>query len=290
MNESTRTSGVALSWVLALAAAGAAESAVPEDKSQFHLFNPTPPRLLRAMSTDRPDKTESPYTVDAGHFQLEVDAVNYTSDKERERGVSHRLEAWAVAPVNLKVGLWNRADLQLVLETYNYVRERAGGVRVTRRGFGDITARFKCNFWGNDGGRTAFAAMPYVKFPTSQDGLGNDRVEGGLILPVAFELPKEFDLGVMTQFDFARDGDDAGWHAQFVNTITVSRDLVGKLGGYVEFFSQVSAERDSRWVGTFDMGFTYAVSGNIQLDAGVNIGVTRAADDWNPFLGLSWRF
>jgi hypothetical protein len=32
---------------------------------------------LREMSTDRPDKTESPYTVDAGHFQFEADLVSF---------------------------------------------------------------------------------------------------------------------------------------------------------------------------------------------------------------------
>jgi hypothetical protein len=35
---------------------------------------------------------------------------------------------------------------------------------------------------------------------------------------------------------------------------------------------------------------TYAVTDDIQLDAGVNIGVTRSAEDINPFLGVSWRF
>ena len=294
MTTSTTTILKTLCCLLAAAAAllsaRAAENAATEDKSHFHLFNPTPAKLLREMSTDRPDKTESPYTVDAGHFQLEMDAVNYTDDRERSGGVTHKLEAWAIAPVNLKVGLWNRADFHLILETYNHARETTGGARVTRRGFGDITARFKYNFWGNDGGKTAFAAMPYVKFPTSQDDLGNDSVEGGLILPLAVELPKGFGLGLMTQFDAVRDEDDGGYHAEFVNTITLGHDLVGKLAGYVEFFSLVSAERGSKWVGTFDVGFTYAVTDNLQLDAGVNIGVAKSADDWNPFVGLSWRF
>jgi len=39
-----------------------------------------------------------------------------------------------------------------------------------------------------------------------------------------------------------------------------------------------------------DFGLTYALTKNIQLDAGINIGITRAADDWNPFVGVSWRF
>ncbi|HEY2952117.1 MAG TPA: transporter, partial [Verrucomicrobiae bacterium] len=62
------------------------------------------------------------------------------------------------------------------------------------------------------------------------------------------------------------------------------------LAGYVEFFSLVSSETGSDWIGTVDLGFTYALSDNIQLDGGVNIGVTRSADDINPFLGVSWRF
>jgi hypothetical protein len=43
-------------------------------------------------------------------------------------------------------------------------------------------------------------------------------------------------------------------------------------------------------VGTVDTGLTYLVSENIQLDGGINIGVTRAADDFAPFIGLTWRF
>ena len=42
--------------------------------------------------------------------------------------------------------------------------------------------------------------------------------------------------------------------------------------------------------GAADVGFTYGLTDDIQLDAGVNAGVTRSADDWNPFLGISWRF
>src|SRR5688572_5942243 len=41
-------------------------------KSHYHLFNPTPRAQMREMSTDRPDQTESPYTVDAGHVQVEM--------------------------------------------------------------------------------------------------------------------------------------------------------------------------------------------------------------------------
>jgi hypothetical protein len=270
----------------------AAPAPTTADKSGFHLFNPTPRESMRELNTDRPDKTESPYTVDAGHFQIEMDVLNYSYDRYNPERRDVRAEGVSIAPMNLKAGLWNNLDFQLVLETYRSVRvrDRDAATVEKHRGFGDVIPRMKLNLWGNDGGRTAFAVMPYVKLPINQDDLGNNSVEGGVILPLAVELPHGFGLGLMTQFDFIRDESGGGHHAEFVNSITFSRDLVGHLGGYVEFFSAVSEEDDSPWVGTFDVGFTYGLTEDIQLDAGVNVGVTRSADDWNPFLGLSWRF
>lgn len=267
-------------------------SSASADKSQYHLFNPTPGKLMREMSTDRPDKTESAYTVDAGHFQLEMDLLSYSYDRYNTLPNSARVESWAVAPLNLKLGLRNDLDAQLVLQTYNRVRirEHSTGVVTRQSGFGDVIPRLKYNVWGNDGGQTALALMPYVKLPTNQDQLGNNSVEGGLIVPMALELPADFAMGLMTEFDVVRDSGGSGYHPEFINTITFSRDLIGKLGGYVEFFSLVSTEQGSSWVGTVDVGFTYGLTDNLQLDGGVNIGVTRSADDVNPFIGLSFRY
>ena len=262
------------------------------DKSQYTLFNPTPRELMREMSTDRPDKTESAYTVDAGHYQIEMDVFSYAVDRYNGIPGDHRSEALAIAPMNFKAGLLNNVDLQVVVQPYVSLREhnvRAGEVQ-KNRGFGDIIPRLKINLWGNDGGTTAFALMPYVKLPTNTDHVGNSSVEGGLIVPLAISLPGDLNLGLMTQFDINRDEDGDGHHPEFVNTITMSREIVGDLSGFVEFYSSVSTESDSEWVGTFDCGLTYMLTEDIQLDAGMYVGVTRSADDVNPFLGLSWRF
>ncbi|MDX2057383.1 MAG: hypothetical protein SFV24_06245, partial [Gemmatimonadales bacterium] len=58
--------------VLAAQPGTRAETAVPAPapapaaKPRFTLFNPTPWAQARELSTDRPDMTESPYTVPAG--------------------------------------------------------------------------------------------------------------------------------------------------------------------------------------------------------------------------------
>jgi hypothetical protein len=266
-------------------------AAEPADKSHYHLFKPTPVELMRPMSTDRPDKTESPYTVDAGHFQIESDLISYATDHDEAGGADLHGDGWGTS-LNLKAGLCNFSDFQVVLFPYTRVRTDDRVARTVSRqsGFGDVLTRLKVNLWGNDGGACAGAVMPFVKWPTSQDQLGNRAIEGGLIIPVTFELGAGFSCGVMTEFDWMQDGGSRDYHPEFINSITVARDIVGDLGAYVEFWSLVSAETGADWVGTVDIGFTYALTENIQFDTGVNIGVTDSASDWNPFLGFSVRF
>ena len=275
--------------ILAGVASGieAREAPLP-DKTGFNLFHPAPIAAMRELTPDRPDKTESPYTVDAGHFQVEMDFANFTYD--RTDGVTTR--AWNIAPINLKVGLLNNADLQLIFDSYLHVRteDRPAGTTTTQSGVGDLTARLKINLWGNDGGQTAFGLLPFVKFPTSTDQLGNHAVEGGIIFPLAVKLPAGFDLGLETAVSFLQNASDTRYHEEFINSITVGHTIIGDLGGYVEFFSSISTERHSTWVGTVDVGLGYALTRNVQLDCGCNFGITRAADDLNPFAGITVRF
>lgn len=270
-------------------AAGMAEGAVASEKRQYHLFNPVPRELMREMSTDRPDKTESAYTVDAGHYQIEMSFIDYVYDRHNPTGEQKDVDVLSIAPVNVKAGLTNNVDLQFVMNPY--IRERSDENSAVERksGFGDIQTRVKINVWGNDGGSTAFAVMPFVKFPTNSDDLGNNAVEGGIILPLAVSLPADWNMGIMTEFDVSRN-DAKDYYPDFINSITFGHQVMGNLNGYVEFFSSFNQEEDTSWIGTVDMGLTYAVSEDIQLDGGVNIGVTRSADDFNPFLGCSVRY
>lgn len=260
----------------------------PADKSSYDLFHPVPEPAMREMESDRPDKTESPITVDAGHFQFEMDLATYTIDRSKQE----KFTGWGIAPVNLKVGLLNNVDLQLVVETYSIEKTTDRGTGRTTRaaGFGDIALRTKINFWGNDGGPTAFGAMPFLKIPTATHDLGNGAVEGGLILPLLFRLPADCELATQVEIDQARNNGRGGYHQELVNAVTFSHDFTKRLAGYVEFFSSVGNESHAGWIATFDCGVTYRLSPNVQLDTGVNIGLTEAADDLNPFVGLSVRY
>ncbi len=249
-----------------------------QDKSTYSLARPTPRHLWRDLSADRPDFTESPYTVDAGAVQLEMSFFDYAKNGDAD--------TWTVTPLNLKVGLLNHVDLQFVFDTY--VRQDDGSV--DEDGVGDMQLRLKINFWGNDGGDTAFAFMPFIKVPTASDDLGNDHVEGGVIFPFATELADGIGLGLMFEIDFVFDPNDDTFDTEFVATLAVGFDVTDQIGVYIEGIAMTSTDPEVDFRGVLGLGATYALKQDVILDAGVNLGLTGDADDVNLFSGITIRY
>lgn len=234
-----------------------------------------PEKELRPLSTDRPDVTESPYSVDAGHLQGEIDLARYTLDEGVASG--------SFMNMNLKLGLTDFWDLQVVFES-------AGGAE-TPDGIewnaGDIALRSKFNLFGNDSGDVAFGLMPWVKLPTAEAGTG--KADVGLIALLGVALPAEFSTGFMVEGDAVGDEVGDGYHLELLTTATLGHPIVGPLGGYVEIFGLYSSEVGADYALSVDGGLTYGLTETVQLDAGVVGGLTDAAEDFSVFSGLSFK-
>lgn len=234
-----------------------------------------PTTALRELSTDRPDTTESPYSVDRGHFQFELELANAT----REGG---RWTEFSVMEINAKIGLTDSDDLQFVLPLFTKVRGEA-------EGFGDVTIRLKHNLWGNDGGSTALAIMPFVKLPTANGELGNGKVEGGLILPFAFDAPAGWGCGLMAEADFLSN-EACDYETSVLLSATASHDLTETTAIFFEGVVVFNFASSSDTEAYFNTGLTWAVAENWQLDGGIRVGLTSASPDLTPFLGVSMKF
>jgi hypothetical protein len=261
-----------IAGLVLLAVSGAASAAEPGARTQS----------LRELTTDRPDATESPFTVDRDHLQLEMDVASYTRD--RLDGV--RTTEWALAPFNVRYGFAQNAEAGIFIAPYVRVTEQPRGEPKTRStGVGDTTLRMKLNFWGNDGGATALGVMADVKLATAANRVGDEHTEGALTFPVAYELGAGWAGAAMTSAEFRHVGDQR--RTVWVNTITFARDLMADTGGFLEL---TSAAGDGPHVATFNCGLTRAFGPRLQLDLGVNIGISRTAPDLTVFAGLARKF
>ena len=238
---------------------------------------------VREMSTDRPDTTESAYSVPAGMFQVEMSFFDYSRDGDRGTSV----EDWVFGQVNFKIGVAENADLQIVFDSYTQSRSTENGVRDRLSGFGDVTVRFKQNLWGNDSGKTAFALMPYVTIPTETE-LSGEAWAGGLIMPLAISLSDRVSLGLMAEVDLVPDADTSGYDLEWLHSATLGISLTEKLGMYLEVVG--IAGEDADYQALFDAGLTFAVTDSLIFDAGVRLGMNRAAPDVGVFTGMSFRF
>jgi hypothetical protein len=277
-------------WLFAAAASSAHAQTAQPDKSQYTLFDPVPDSQMRDFSTDRPPKANVPYTVDAGHFQYETDLFNGAFNQLS--GTVHTDTFLAPNPT-FKFGLTNNIDIEvnapIGIGMHNF--DAATGASSTQWGVGDVFVRTKINLWGNDGGSSAFALIPYVKAPTAPLGLGNGAVEGGVIAPLQFNLPQGFTLLFNSEIDLLKDANGDGRHANFVNLVTVGHELVKNVTLYVELWSDISQDpvvKTQQY--SFDLAAAWLVRPNLQLDAGIDFGLNSSTAKTQVFLGLSQRF
>ena len=267
----------------------AAEPGEADKVTSYDLFHPVPDDKLRDFNPDRPSLFTGPFTVDAGHFQLEMDLVNYVDD----RRAGTETDQWNPAPFELRVGLTDRTELDILHDGYINLRtlDRGAGTDQTQSGFGDLTLQFKYNFFGNDGGRFAFGVIPYLTVPTNTAGLGTRYTAGGVLLPLSIDLTSNFQAGLQTEFDAVRNGTNTRYEAAFTNIAYLGYNFLdGRFNVYAEFYSQVNQGPDSMVTATVDTGLLYYIGKNAEVDIGCNFGVTRAAPDFMPFTGLTVRF
>jgi Putative MetA-pathway of phenol degradation len=280
---------------LALMAAGAARaddpSPPPPDKSAFTLFNPTTDADLRSLCTDRPTKSTAPCTVDAGHWQVESDLYNFTT--QTTGGVTTTMQLFTNP--TLKLGITNTLDFEVNIAPYEEVsiHDSVAATTLTAWGAGDLFLKAKWNLVGDDGGNFAAALLPYVKVPTAGPVIGNGEVEGGVLAPLQFNLPANWQLAVVPEVDALANAAGSGHHVNgsldlalaypLTKTVTVDGEIWGDAN-----FDPTGAV----YQGSFDLGASWipAKLPTLQLDGGVNLGLNRATPGVQAYVGISHRF
>jgi hypothetical protein len=256
------------------------------DKNQYWLLYPTPPDQMRAFSTDRPTKSNVPYTVDAGHFQYESDLVTFS----RQVSGSTHIDTLLVPNPTFKAGLTNNVDLEVNVPLAG-TRTFGSAPSTTVWGIGDTFVRSKINLWGNDGGDTAAALIPFVKAPSAPVGIGNRALEGGLIGPVAYALANSFTLLLVPEVDVLKNVADNGRHGNYVLDVNLSREVIKNVTAYVELWSDYNADPTlGVTLMSFDASVAWVFLPNTQIDLGANFGITRATPALQVYTGLSQRF
>lgn len=264
---------------------GVKNDTIKVDKNQFNLFRPTPRKYMRPMVPDRPGITESPYSVDAGHFQYETDALRLLTRRE---GTAYGHD-WYINHALAKIGLTNRTDLQIGLDSYTDTRnydDTDPGQTTVARGVGDLNLRLKHTLVGDDNSRWALGLIGYVTLPTGGPR-GDGAVEYGAVLPVVYQLTKPWSIGGQVATQVYWDRETHAHYLQLTPTFTTDYQFT-KL---IQVFAELVGYRDVRqpsWLSSINTGVQLDVSDNVQLDFGTHLPITNSVDR-EYFIGMSFR-
>jgi hypothetical protein len=271
----------------ALASAQQAPKPCPYDSAHFSWRHPVPRNRLRELQPDRPGVTESPFTVDAGHIQLEMDALRLINSGS---GQETRTREWHVAYSMLKLGLSRRTDVQLEMPLFSSTKARPADVsewEERHAGLGDITLRLKHNFVGDDQqGHFAMAAIAYVRLP-SGGAAGHGATEYGLVLPVDVELSDKANLEAQLETDLSYSREQAQRYLRLVPSLALEYDFTQRLGLITEGVMQWNS-LERQWQASVNLAPLVKITDNFQVDAGTHLALNQLSDH-EYFVGFTLR-
>ena len=227
--------------------------------------------------------TEVPATVAPGRFLFEVDALSLVVDHEG----SDKFTGVGAGVVFLTTGLTRTWDLQVGAELFISQRYESGSFTDRRSGTGDLYVRTKWNFHSDE--FVSAAILPYVKIPTNTNDVGNDAVEGGVILPWETYLFGALTINSMVDLSLVRNAADDGYDALLYASSAASKQLTRFLTVYAEL-DATKASGGAPWQTTLGVGAYLTVSDHLCRDFALYRRLNRNAPDWNPVVRVNYGF
>jgi hypothetical protein len=232
------------------------------------------PTLAHAqIVSDRPDAAEGTGVLGRGVFQIEA-GIAVERDRAGDRTTS--------TPTLLRYGISN--DIDLRLETEGRMNSPSG------RGFADVSvgAKWRLQEGGKDA--PALALIGQVDLPSGSRAYKGQGYRPSFLIATEWELSPEMTLAVMP--GILRDRDDSGSaFTAGVFAISLDTEFTEQLHGFVELASsQIARGRHGGTMATFDVGVTYTLSKDWQVDTAFFKGLNRRTADLNWTVGLSRRF
>jgi hypothetical protein len=241
---------------------------------------------LPPICADRPAKASGTCTVPAGKLQIETGLADWALTK----GEGARASLLAIGGSTLKLGVTANSDLEAAFTPYARLKVSGSGPSSTVSGLGDLILRYK---WRPTSGHAPVqvAAVPFIKLPTAAHDIGNGKLEGGVAVPIGFALAGPVSMTLGPEADLLADADGRGRHIALVNVVNVAGPIARRLTLAGELWSSFNLDpAGTVRQASADAALAFAVSNEVQLDAGANVGLTRITPDIEFYAGVAARF
>ena len=223
------------------------------------------------IQTDRPDLTESAFTVPAGYFQLESGLLRIHVNANTQLNLHPTLL--------LKYGLSKIFELRFITDFATYQNNGTKEFLIL-----PISVGVKIGISEEKGIIPKTAFIGHLKIPTGGDSeLASTYFAPSFRFTMQHTLSKKISLG----YNLGTEWSGITAEPIFIYTITSAIGLSDTWGAYLEFFGY--APQFNRAEHSVDGGFTYLLNSNCLADVSFGLGLTSNAPDYFVSAGFSFR-
>lgn len=215
------------------------------------------------IDTDRPDQTESAFTVPKGWMQLELGL-----QKEKWETSPRNIYSYTLPTLLTKYGISKRWELRLITE-YNRWGEKNRMFRDTI-GLLPVQLGFKVNLVEGKGIIPRVSLIYHTAFNRIASKLAR---QGSFLSPeFRFTLQNQLADGIALGYNVGMEWEDIREKPAFIYTIAPGFDLGKKWYGYIELFGSIRKNEPQNH--GFDAGLAWYMNNDIKLDASAAIGIS----------------
>lgn len=250
--------------------------------------------LPRPLSTDRPGNGNAATTVPRLRLQLETSVAWALSRDDGRDTTAHQISF----PTALRFGVTDWLELRAISGLLGVdVRDGGETGREARVYATDTAVGVKAWLLPAVGALPDLALMVDVFLPSGGGPFTTGEALPDARLAAAWSLPAGFGVLLNVGFDLlptAGVGPDGGGRARFLYVVNVNWTLppalTDRLALFVEAYGRESFDAGSTSIRQLDVGLTFRVTDDLQLDAFSQHAFTEASPDHQVALGVSARF
>lgn len=230
------------------------------------------------IDTDRPDQTESAFTIPKGWMQLELGF-----QKEKWETSPRNIYSYTLPTLLTKYGLSKKWELRLITE-YNRWGEKDRLFKDTV-GLLPVQLGFKVNLIEGKG------IIPRISliYHTAFNRVASKLARGGSFLAPEFRFTLQNELadGIALGYNVGMEWDDIREKPSYIYTIAPGFDIGKNWYAYLELFGSIRKNGSPEHA--FDAGIAWYANDDVKLDASAAIGITGLMKYYIG-LGCSVRF
>jgi hypothetical protein len=235
----------------------------------------------------RAQVTETPKTIEPGGLLMRMDAISLGIDPDTTAPNQYKL--LALGTTILSAGLTDSWDVEFGTQLYLRNTFTTGGSDHTESGIGDFDIRTKWTFWRDPSSGQAAAIVPYVKLPTHSSAIGNNSVEGGVILPWSMDIAAGSKAGAMFEWDEFRNISNTRYDTRWYGSAFVKWELGSTIGAYGEVTLSDSTAGTNTATGTLGAGATLSINKSFLWDLEANRVIGTGRSGWSEVLRFRWK-